>query len=109
MNPLQQWSALIERAAGLVLIAGVLTLAGVLVSKRWREQPMLPLAGLLVGPVFGLIGASLWGEAGAIAMTFVGTIAGPTLVTLGQDPAIVRRAVEHTLDRIAPKKKDGDE
>lgn len=101
---LAKWATLANGIAELILISGFFAMAGALLNRGWRQQPFIPLAGLLLGPIAGRVGAIWWGEAGAIGLTFAGTIIGPAIVMKLQDEAFARRVIEGGLEKFFPKK-----
>lgn len=106
MSLFEKWAALIDQAADYILVSLVVAAAGALSIKEWRKDPRLPLAAGLLGPVAGVFGLNMWGGGWAIALTWIGAIAGPGLIILAQDPQHIRDLVERALDRIAPNKDD---
>lgn len=99
-----RWTEFANSVAEYVLVSGFFALACVFLNKQWRMQPLIPLAGLLLGPVAGHLGALLWGETGAIILTFAGTVVGPAIVMQLQDEEFARKVIETGLEKFFPKK-----
>ncbi|NHK29207.1 hypothetical protein FF098_014900 [Parvularcula flava] len=94
-----------NKLADLVIISLFVTFATVLLVKEWRRSRMIPLAAMILGPVFGLVGLEMFGPGMSIAATVVGTVMGPGIVLFMQKPENNRAFVQRALDHIFPPKK----
>ena len=84
----------------LMIISGVVVLAGVLIFETWRKDWTKPVAGLLLGVVFGYGSLLAGGDFWVVIWTLVGAIAGPNILIMLQGQKFTEALMSVILQRL---------
>ena len=102
MSPVEFLAQVPENLLVIIAAAFAVTGAGLLLVDEWRTARRFPLAGFILGGVFGVFADQFWGGKLNILATLVGVVAGPNIVILLSKKHSASAILDKALGRKVP-------